>query len=579
MGVKQLVMTHDALDNLDDAALVIGLDGSILDANLAALDCYGHSLVEMLGLSIHDLRAPGDQADIDAHMRRAAKNGVVFEGLHLRADGSTFPVEVRSVPVLLEATVALLSFVTDVTTREGTRRQLEESESRYRALAEGSPLAVFICRNEQDNDQVVLANPACLKLFGASESEELLGTSALELFDPDSRELAREHIRDVGETLPLFEAAIVRLDGTRADVEVTASALLDQGVAAIQVVLRDVTERTRALTELELKNAVLSTQQETSMDGILVVDEAARIISYNRRFVEMWSIPEALVEAGVDGPVLQHVASQLQDRQSFLDRVRDLYEHPEETSRDDLVLADGRVFERYSAPMRDPSERCLGRVWYFHDVTERKTDQERLASQLERIERTLTSVIDIATRMVEERDPYTAGHQRRVSELAVSIAEDLELPEADVESIRVAALVHDIGKVRVPAEILSKPGALSQTEMELIRVHPEAGFQIISAARVEQPVPELVYQHHERCDGSGYPRGLRGDRIAQGAKVIAVADVVEAMMSHRPYRPALGIEAALAEIERGAEHLYDADAVRSCVCLFREKGFEFSESP
>jgi len=185
-------------------------------------------------------------------------------------------------------------------------------------------------------------------------------------------------------------------------------------------------------------------------------------------------------------------------------------------------------------------------------------------------------VIDIAGSMGEMRDPYTAGHQRRVAELATRIAQDLGMSDHEVADIRVAGLLHDMGKAGVPTEILGKPGTISSIELELIRGHAEAGYEIAVSANMEEPIPELIHQHHERCDGSGYPRGLLGDQMLEGAKVLAVADVVEAMMSHRPYRPALGIEAAMAEIERGAGSLYDAEVSKACVALFRGGHFEFS---
>jgi HD-GYP domain-containing protein (c-di-GMP phosphodiesterase class II) len=147
----------------------------------------------------------------------------------------------------------------------------------------------------------------------------------------------------------------------------------------------------------------------------------------------------------------------------------------------------------------------------------------------------------------------------------------------DVDQIRIAALIHDVGKISIPAEILSKPGKLLPVEFELIKAHAEAGYRIIAAASLEGPVAEMVRQHHERLDGSGYPRGLAGDDIITGAKVLAVADVVEAMMSHRPYRAALGLDAALAEIEAGVGSRYAPEVAVACLALFHERSFEFSE--
>jgi putative nucleotidyltransferase with HDIG domain len=207
-------------------------------------------------------------------------------------------------------------------------------------------------------------------------------------------------------------------------------------------------------------------------------------------------------------------------------------------------------------------------------VAERETQR---AHAEERVARSLTSIIEIVSLVSEKRDPYTAGHQRRVSQLATAIAAKIGMPDEDVEEVRIGGLLHDLGKISIPAEILSKPGRLSETEFQLIKGHSEAGYKIITGAHLEGTVAEVVYQHHERCDGSGYPRGLRCEDLLAGAKVIAVADVVEAMMSHRPYRPGLGLDAALEEVEAGAGSLYDAEAVMACVALFRVDGFEFVE--
>jgi response regulator RpfG family c-di-GMP phosphodiesterase len=180
---------------------------------------------------------------------------------------------------------------------------------------------------------------------------------------------------------------------------------------------------------------------------------------------------------------------------------------------------------------------------------------------------------------VESRDPYTAGHEQRVARLARAIAEEMGRPEEGVLGTYYAGLVHDVGKISVPAEILTYPGKLGKEELGIIRKHPDTGSRILSTVRFPWPLAEIVHQHHERLDGSGYPLGLSGDAIRIEARILAVADVVEAMASHRPYRPALGIEAALVEVVEKRRTLYDADIVDACVRLFREKGFQLETSP
>jgi len=175
---------------------------------------------------------------------------------------------------------------------------------------------------------------------------------------------------------------------------------------------------------------------------------------------------------------------------------------------------------------------------------------------------------------VEERDPYTAGHQRRVTNLALAIAEELGLSEDQKDGLQKAGLIHDQGKISIPFDILSKPGRLTEIEFQLIKKHPEVGYHILKDIEFPWPVAKIVLQHHERINGSGYPNGLKAEDITIEAKILAVADVVEAMASHRPYRAALGIEKALEEIKLNRNTLYEPDVVDACLRLFNEKGFK-----
>ncbi|MGC2519120.1 MAG: HD domain-containing phosphohydrolase [Burkholderiales bacterium] len=504
--------------------------------------------------------------------------------------------------------------------------------------------------------------------------------------------------------------------------------------------------------ELEFKNTVLSTQQQTSLDAILLVDENARIISYNRQLVDLFGIPEELVSAGADEPVLQTVRNQAENPEKFLARIRYLYEHKGEKSREEVRLKGGRTIDRYSAPVVGADRKYYGRVWYFRDITERKRSEQSLqkvnralralskcnealihapdeAQLMQNICRVIVEVagyhlawvgfaehdanktvrpmahagyeegyierasitwtdneqgrgpagtairtqkpwivqnvqtdpayqpwranaikigygsvagfplmssgkvlgalciyspetngfeeeetrllseladdlafgiVTLRTRasealsaqrlmhgmedtilamgaMVEMRDPYTAGHERRVSELSVAMAREMGLTESEVNGIRLAAEIHDLGKIQVPAEILAKPTKLTDTEYKIIKEHPQAAYEILKEIDFPWPIAQMVHQHHERIDGSGYPLGLKEPEILIGAKILAVADTVEAMCTHRPYRPGFGIDKALEEIRKNRGRLYDARAVDSCVRVFEEKQFKFSE--
>lgn len=210
------------------------------------------------------------------------------------------------------------------------------------------------------------------------------------------------------------------------------------------------------------------------------------------------------------------------------------------------------------------------------EIKERNRTQADLSKSLEELQTAMMSVIRTLSTTLEMRDPYTSGHQVRVADLSVAIAREMGLTEEVIEGIRAAAIIHDIGKISIPAEILSKPDKLSDIEFSLIKTHPEKGYDIIKNVKFPWPISDAILQHHERIDGSGYPQGLKSDEIIVQAKIIGVADVVEAMASHRPYRPALGIKTALEEIQRQKGKYFDPDIADICLKLFREKKFAFS---
>ena len=208
------------------------------------------------------------------------------------------------------------------------------------------------------------------------------------------------------------------------------------------------------------------------------------------------------------------------------------------------------------------------------DITERKQAEKKLEDTLESLKKAVSTTIQVLVSAVESRDPYTAGHQLRVADLARAIATEMELPQDTIEGIRMAGFIHDIGKLSIPAEILSKPTKLTEIELSLIKEHSQKGYEMLKDVESSWPLAEIVHQHHERMDGSGYPRNLKGDDILIEARILIVADVVEAIASHRPYRPGLGIDKALEEIEKNSGTFYDKTVVDACLRLFREKGFK-----
>ncbi len=247
-----------------------------------------------------------------------------------------------------------------------------------------------------------------------------------------------------------------------------------------------------------------------------------------------------------------------------------------ERRRLELLRADGRrVPVLVSGGPRFEEGRFIGTQGVFTDITPLAEAEDRLQRALEQTERLLSGAVTAAVRIIEKRDPYVADHSQRVAELACAIAQELGLAKERIEGLRMAAMLHDIGKVAIPAEILAKPGRLSETEFKLVQAHPQVAAEILADIDFPWAVQEIILQHHERLDGSGYPQGLTGGNILLEARILGVADVVEAMAHHRPYRPARGVEAALQEIERGKGTLYDPRVVDACLRLFREQGFSW----
>jgi putative nucleotidyltransferase with HDIG domain len=243
----------------------------------------------------------------------------------------------------------------------------------------------------------------------------------------------------------------------------------------------------------------------------------------------------------------------------------------------EIIRKDGtrRQIEVSASLKKDSSGNMIGFGGTARDITERKRAEEQLQQTLESLRKSVGATIQVMVSAVEMRDPYTAGHQIRTADLARIIATEMGLPKEKIDGIRMAGSIHDIGKISIPAEILSKPTKLTNNEFSLIKEHSHSGYEMLKDVESPWPLAQIVYQHHERMDGSGYPRNLKGNEILIEARIMAVADVVEAMASHRPYRPGLGIDAALAEIEKNKGTIYDNTVANACLKLFREKGYQF----
>jgi len=335
----------------------------------------------------------------------------------------------------------------------------------------------------------------------------------------------------------------------------------------------DITDHIRAKNALADSEELHRRLVAAIPDMIIRTDLAGNITFANEVAVGLTG------NAGVEGLVGRNIFSFVapEDLEKAMRATKIMFEKRLGPQEIGLVLNNGPSikFEVDSAILRGPDRAPYGIVYLCRDITERKQAEEGLRQGLAKLRTTLKAAIDALASAIEMRDPYTAGHQERVTRLARAIAEELGLGKEQVEAIEIAGIIHDIGKLYVPAEILSKPTKLTDLEYAMIKMHAQAGYTILSKIDFPWPIAQIVHQHHEAINGSGYPQGLAGKDILLEAKIISVADVVEAMSSHRPYRPALGIQAALDEISQKRGMLYDREVVDACLKLFQDKNFKF----
>lgn len=303
---------------------------------------------------------------------------------------------------------------------------------------------------------------------------------------------------------------------------------------------------------------------ETSPDAIVLQDAQGRVLMANRRVVEL---------VGATSPT-EVIGRRLSEFLDAPDRPRgheacDALRRGESLRDVEFAIrkaTGARVSaEMSAAPVLGTNGLTEAAVVVVKDITQRKWAEAEIRRSTERVRKNLMDTAAALAATLEKRDPYTAGHQKRATFLATAIGRRIGIPEDRLAGVYIAGILHDVGKISVPAEILSKPAKLSSNEYELVKTHVETGYDIMKDIDFPWPVAEMIRQHHERLDGSGYPRGLKGDEIVTEARVLAVADVVEAMASHRPYRAALGVDAALAEIDRRRGLLYDPAVVDACI--------------
>ncbi|MBE0612273.1 MAG: PAS domain S-box protein [Burkholderiales bacterium] len=460
----------------------------------------------------------------------------------------------------------------DITERRRAENALKSSEEKFRKAYNVNPDAVNI--NRLDDGRYVSINAGFTRTMGYTE-DEIVGHSSLQFDiwdDPEDRVRLVQGLKNDG-TVTNLEARFRAKDGSIRYGLMSASLVEIDGVPHILSITRDITERTHFQQQLAEGEAQFRSLVEQSIAGTYIVQDG-KFAYVNPRYAEIFGYDSAEELIGRD--ILSIVAEQ--DRGTVTENVSRRIEGDIETIKYDFagLRKDGSIVD---IGVHGASATHRGRpavIGMVQDISEKKRAEEKIQSYVAQLETAFMSTVQVATTLGEMRDPYTAGHQRHVAEIAVAIGAELGFDARRQEGLRVAGYLHDIGKITVPAEILSKPGKLSPIEFQLIQGHPQSGYEVLKDLVFPWPVAEVALQHHERIDGSGYPQGLKGEAILLEARIMAVADVVEAMSTHRPYRPGLGIARTLAEIERGRGSAYDAEVADACLRLFRDKGYSIA---
>lgn len=581
--------TRQIIDTARDAFIRLDDKGIIMEWNPQAVKTFGWSHQEAVGKSLAALVVP-------ASMRKAHKQGIkhylasgegpvlgkTIEVNALHRDGHELPVELSIVALHFGEEITFNAFLRDISERKQTENTLVASQIRHE---EAQRIAHFgHWELDLAKDELIWSDEN-YRIFGVEPGTANTYETFLATVHPDDYEFVNQAFTDsVKNRTPYdIEHRLLMQDGSIKWVnERGETDYAEDGTARRSIgTTLDITERKQAGEALHNSEEQIRLLLDSTAEAIYGLDLDGNCTSANAACLKMLGYKEDSELIGKNMHELIHHSRA--DGSPYPVEECHIYQAFREgtgTHVDDEVYwrKDGSCFpvSYWSYPVLKDN-RITGGVVTFLDISEQVKSRDALQNNRERLRASLKGTIAAVVKSVEARDPYTAGHQNRVAELAVAIAYEMGLDEERIEGIRMGASIHDIGKIQLPAEILSKPAKLSDIEYSLIQTHPEVGYDILKDIYFPWPVADIAHQHHERLDGSGYPQGLKGEEICLEARIVAVADVVEAMSSHRPYRPALGLDAALEEIENHRAVYFDSEVVDATLKLFREKDFHFTD--
>lgn len=614
------------------------IEGRILECNIAGAKMFGYTKEEMIGLTIADL-VPEEFAKTLSKIitEKETTHGKFVSRISKKKDGTIFPTEIATKFINIGGKPRLIVYVRDITERkraEKKRKSLLKKEREQHLKAETSAKVALILTSKLSLSDVLeevlrqvkrlVPYSAChiaLIEKGGLHNVHLLGYEKYGskkfvnnfTYPMDKFSLEKEVIKSAKPWLisdthqnprwVIFKETswvrsclivpiclgnkvigLLNLDGdtpgkfVKDDIKklqplANAAAIALENARLFEDVRKEITKRKQV--EKNVKNIKDELQMILDSVPALIIykDTEGRIVRTNKTNADIFGIPVK----DMIGKTTEELFPKEQAKKMRKD--------------DQEVIISGKakknIIESFSTPdgirwqtidkipHKDKEGKVTGVIAFAKDITVQRKAEQKLKLTYQRLKKIMDATINTMSKIIEAKDPYTSGHQHRVCQLAVPLAQELGLPEDKIEGIRIASLIHDIGKIGLPAEILSKPTKLADIEFSLIKEHSQIGYDILKAIDFFYPVDKIVLQHHERINGSGYPNNLKGNKILLEAKIIGVADVVEAMSSFRPYRPALGIDKALEEITQNKGILYDPEVADVCVKLFKKKGFEF----
>ena len=565
-----------SFENVTDVIYTIDKDLNILSVSPSVERVLGYKPQDFIGQPVSAL---GNILTPESFEQAIANISVILKGetislmvyRFIAKDGTIKYGEVSGSPMMRNGKIiGIISVARNITERKRAEDALQVSEKYFKEITENSSDIIVITDKNGD----IKYCSRSTERFTGYKPEELIGRNVIRIIHPDD---VKRAVGDFGKAILAKDSAIpngfriVHKDGSERYFEGLGKNLLDNpSVAGFIMNVHDTTERKQADEALRESERKYKSLIDNFQDIILTINLEGKITFASQSIKEKLGYESAET---INMSILDFV--QEEDHQRVMENLQKGMKGEKITGfQIQVITKSGKrvFFESFFSRVYKDGE-VVGAQAIIKDITESKRAEEELKQSFERMRKALGATVQSISMIVEMKDPYTAGHQQRVSDLARAISTEMGLSADQRDFIRTASAIHDLGKISIPAEILSKSTKLTDLEFSLIKTHSQSGYDILKDIDFPWPVADVVLQHHERMNGSGYPQGLKGDDILLEARIMAVADVVEAIGSHRPYRPSLGIDFALDEISRNKGILYDADVVDACLKLFQEKGY------